>query len=374
MAWLCAASAFAAAFLTVFFASRPPVPPVLKKNPSVISKNKDVSPPKADAKTTVRPTSDAPLRSPEEPTLVVASSRPVEPLFPLFHAFTERTGIKVSAFMADIAELEGDAPADVMLADRLAPLALAKKEGKLALISSPALVKNVPSGLRDPDGAWYAAGVFARAIFFPPESFDKKKNAPDSYDDVTDKRFQGKLLLVAGDEAGGASMLADAMATLGEKKAASWWQKIRKNVAPYSPEDGAALLRALASGKGAAGLADSRDYVKLAFSGYAKDRAVVEGLAMRTPSSKEGGAWIDAAAAAVLKKSLRPGNAKAFIEFLTSEEGQKLYGYAYGEFSVQSDAASVPPLSRGEKLFYDPSLPAAAAPFIPKARHVLDGR
>ena len=117
-----------------------------------------------------------------------------------FTAFEKETGKSLELRGGTAPELyerlksEGaDTPADLLVTTDLANLARAKEAGLLEPVTSPTLERNIPAQLRDPDNAWWPLSLRVRTPMRSTERVPEK--AIDSYADLGDKRWRGKLCL-----------------------------------------------------------------------------------------------------------------------------------------------------------------------------------
>src|ERR687895_835537 len=120
---------------------------------------------------------------------------------------------------------EGDeTPADLLVTTDLANLWRAKEAGMLEPVSTPALDRQVPQELRDPDGAWWALSLRIRT---PMRSTERvPEDAIATYADLGDRRFRGRVCLRTSNNEYNQSFVADQIAKKGpeatERMLRSW--------------------------------------------------------------------------------------------------------------------------------------------------------
>ncbi len=140
-----------------------------------------------------------------------------------FKRFERETGIKVELFGGDATELferlrnEGaDSPADVLVTVDAANLWQAKDAGLLAPATDPAIARNVPAALRDPDGEWTGISTRVRTLMRSTERVGEDDLA--TYADLGDRRWRGRVCLRTSNNIYNQSLVADMLAKRGERE------------------------------------------------------------------------------------------------------------------------------------------------------------
>jgi iron(III) transport system substrate-binding protein len=293
------------------------------------------------------PVYHAPAQGDAEGPLVIYTSYGAEAMRPLLDRFAEAEGIPAEAVTdfpdALLARLETEkqAPkADVLLADGVMYLARAKRAGMLRRTESAILRKHIPEAFRDREEQWFGVGKHVLAVFYAKDRV--QPTGLRRYADLADPSVKGRLLLPPG--GADASLSAALPAGQGESFAAA----LARNAVSLSDAEsgsGVDVLRALAVGEGDVALADSRLYARLLRTGYAKDQAVADSVGVVLPEQEDKGVHVDISGAGVVQGSARPAAAQAFLEFLASEDGQRLYGQLFWEYPVLSSAPLAPALA-----------------------------
>jgi len=162
----------------------------------------------------------------EEDTVRVYSGRHYD-LEQAFRAFADQTGSSVEFLYGGDAELreriaaEGeDTPADIYLTVDAGNLWQAAEQGLLAPLDSATLREAVPEGLRDPDGRWYGLSMRARTVVYNPDRVDPAEfTSTDTYADLADPRWQGRLCMRNSTNSYTQSLVASLIAGHGEERA-----------------------------------------------------------------------------------------------------------------------------------------------------------
>ena len=186
----------------------------------------------------------------------------------LYDAFTEETGIEVNILEGDSDQLieriqrEGVAsPADVMLTVDAGRLWRAEDEGIFQSVESDVLNERLPESMRHPDGLWFGFSQRARAIYYNRENFDPSQI--ESYEDLADPQFEGKVCIRSSNNIYNQSLLAAMIEHHGEEGAEEWAQGVVNNMA-RDPEGGDTdQILGVASGECDIAVANHYYYVRL---------------------------------------------------------------------------------------------------------------
>src|SRR5215210_114208 len=111
---------------------------------------------------------------------------------------------------------EGDnTPADLLVTTDLANLWRAKEAGLLEPVHSEVLERQVPEQYRDPDGDWWGLSLRIRT---PMRNTSVPEDAVQSYEDLGDARWKGRLCLRTSNNEYNQSLVADMLAKRGPEK------------------------------------------------------------------------------------------------------------------------------------------------------------
>jgi iron(III) transport system substrate-binding protein len=260
---------------------------------------------------------------------------------PQLDAFSKATGIRYNLITGSAGGLlerlrnEGvNSPADVLFTVDGGNLWRAKEMGVLQPIRSDVLNEHVPAEFRDPDGMWYGLGLRARVIFY---HVDKVKPADlSTYEDLADPRWKGQILMRSSSNIYNQSLLAALIHHHGAEKAEAWARGVVANMARRPQGGDTDQLKALAAGEGAIAVANTYYFARLLASDSAADRRVTENIRLFWPNQSDRGAHVNVSGGGVTKSSRNRDNAIRLLEFMVSEEAQKLYAEAGQEFPVRA--------------------------------------
>jgi iron(III) transport system substrate-binding protein len=258
----------------------------------------------------------------------------------LFERFTAETGIRVNVVTGSADELmtrlqtEGrSSPADVLITVDAGRLYRAKERGLLQAVESPLLSSNVPAALRDEDGHWYALTTRARVLVYARDRVQASELP--TYEALAQPQWRGRVLVRSSENVYNQSLLASLIAHGGEAGALEWAEGIARNLA-RSPSGGDTdQLKAVAAGAGDVAISNTYYLAKLATSADPEDRRVFERLGVVFPNQGGRGTHINVSGAAVTRHAPNRANGIRLIEFLSSDESQRLFAEGNQEYPVK---------------------------------------
>jgi iron(III) transport system substrate-binding protein len=254
--------------------------------------------------------------------LTIYSGREEELVGPLFEKFEQASGVDVEVRYGDSAELaatiaeEGDnSPADVFFAQD--PGSLGALEGEELLAGLPdELLDRVPERFRDPDGHWVGTSGRVRVLAYNTEALSEDE-VPDSVLDLTDPRWKGKVGFPPTNASFQAFVTAMRL-SMGDEQTREWLEGFAANE-PKTYEKNTPVVEAVAAGEIELGLVNHYylDLVK-----EEQPDAPVENHFL---NGDDPGALISVAGAAVIEGTDDEDQAREFVEYLLSDEGQRFY-------------------------------------------------
>lgn len=257
----------------------------------------------------------------------------------LFERFTEKTGIRVNVVSASADELitrlenEGEnSPADVLITVDAGRLHRAKSKGLLRPIDSEFLKETVPASLRDPEGHWFGLTMRARVMVYDPS-----RVAPgelSTYEDLADPRWKGRILVRSSGNVYNQSLLASLIAAVGEEVAERWAAGVAANMARPPSGGDRDQIKAVAAGVGDVAISNTYYFGRLLASSDPEERQLMERLRVHFPNQDGRGTHVNVSGAGVTMSSKNVENAIRFIEFLVSEEAQRVFAEANFEYPV----------------------------------------
>ncbi|WP_018918868.1 Fe(3+) ABC transporter substrate-binding protein [Vreelandella zhanjiangensis] len=255
----------------------------------------------------------------------------------LYKAFTDETGIEVNVLEGDSDQLmermqrEGIAsPADVMLTVDAGRLWRAEQDGLFQSVDSEVLNERLPESMRQPDGLWFGFSQRARVIFYNRENFDPSQI--ESYEDLADSQFEGKLCIRSSNNIYNQSLLASMIEHHGEEGAQEWAQGVVNNLA-RNPEGGDTdQILGVASGECDLAVANHYYYVRMLHSDTESDREAARKVGVIFPNQNDRGTHVNVGGAGLVANAQNPENGIKFLEFLSSDGAQEILAERNYEF------------------------------------------
>lgn len=263
----------------------------------------------------------------------------------LFKMFEEKTGIKVNVVKAKASALikrmesEGaKSPADVLITVDAGRLFQAKQKDLLQSIDSNYLTTNIPATYRDKDNKWFALTKRSRVAVYRIGSGMESKLS--TYEDLADPKFKGQIMVRSSNNIYNQSLMAAMIAHNGEEYALNWAKGVVANMAKAPKGNDRYQVKAVANGIGSVAIANTYYIGKMVHNKDASQRESVKKVKIFFPKFKNGGTHINVSGAGVAKYAPNKANAVKFIEFMASEDAQKLFAQGNYEYPVLAGVKS----------------------------------
>ncbi|WHT43199.1 Fe(3+) ABC transporter substrate-binding protein [Ochrobactrum sp. SSR] len=260
---------------------------------------------------------------------------------PLLDAFKASTGITVNTvFLKDglaerVASEGASSPADILMTVDAGNLVDLAEKGLTQPVESKTLNEAVPEQLRDAKGNWYALSLRARVVY---TSKDLELDAIN-YEDLSDPKWKGKICIRSGQHPYNTALFADYIAHYGAEKTEAWLTGLKANLARKAAGGDRDGAKDIVGGICDIAVANSY-YVGLMRSGKGGDeqKGWGEGIKVILPTFKDGGTQVNISGAAVAKNAPHKEEAVKLLEYLVSDEAQKIYAEANYEYPVKPGA------------------------------------
>jgi iron(III) transport system substrate-binding protein len=258
----------------------------------------------------------------------------------LFDRFTGETGIQVNVVSASADELitrlqtEGaSSPADVLITVDAGRLHRAKERGLLQPIESAVLAENVPARFRDPEGYWYGLTMRARVLVYARDRVDPGEIP--TYESLADPKWRGRVLVRSSDNVYNQSQLAAMIAVSGEEAALRWAEGVARNMARAPSGGDTDQVKAVAARVGDVAISNTYYVAKLAESTDPEEQRVYQQLGVVFPNQGDRGTHINVSGAGVTAHAPNRANAVRLLEYLSSDEAQRLWAEGNQEYPVK---------------------------------------
>ena len=256
---------------------------------------------------------------------------------PILESFTAKTGIKTKVVFAKKGLLERMkregkfSPADVVLTSNFS-LLLQLEEAKLTqAINSDVIEGNVPVAFRDPNSQWVALTKRVRNIYSSRARMGDMSKM--SYEDLANDKYRGKICTRSGKHPYNLSLVASMIAHHGKAKTKDWLMGVKANLARKPQGNDRAQVKAIKEGLCDLSLGNSYYLGKMVQD--EKQKVWADAVNINFPNQKDRGAHINVSGVVLAKNAPHKLSAIKLIEYLTSDDAQKLYASLNMEYPVK---------------------------------------
>jgi iron(III) transport system substrate-binding protein len=273
----------------------------------------------------------------------IYSYRQPQLIDPLLKAFTDKTGVKTNVvYAADglnerLAAEGRNSPADLLFTVDAGRLSEAKDAGLTQPVESAVLAK-IPAQFRDPANHWFGLTMRGRVVY---ASKDRVKQDSITYEDLADPKWKGKFCVRSGQHVYNTSLIATIIAHKGEAFAETWLKGLRDNLAHKPAGGDREQARDIASGKCDIALGNTY-YMALMATNEKNPEQKQWAAAIRPifPNANDRGTHVNISGMAMAKNAPNKAAALKLMEFLASDDAQRIYAAANNEYPV---SPGVPP-------------------------------
>ncbi len=268
-------------------------------------------------------------------TVNIYSYREPKLIEPLLQAFTAKTGISTNVVFANAGLIERlaaegkNSPADILLSNEFGLLTQAVAAGVTAPIKSAVIEKQVPAEFRDPAGHWVGLTRRARIVY---ASKDRVTENAIRYEDLADPKWRGKICVRSGQHTYNVALVASMIANLGEEKAEAWLTGVKANLARKPAGGDRDQVRDVKAGL--CDIAIGNTYYMVAMQKSPEQKPWADAVKMLFPNADDRGTHVNISGMALAANAPNGAEAMRLMEFMVSDEAQKLYAEADGEYPV----------------------------------------
>ncbi len=262
---------------------------------------------------------------------------------PLLDAFTKETGIKTNVVFASeglgerIAAEGANSPADVLLTVDIGRLDGAKQLGISQPVVSEVVNANVPAEFRDPEGHWIGLTNRARVIYASKERVDQDSI---TYEELADPKWKGRLCTRSGQHVYTVGLVASMVAHHGAEETEKWLEGVRDNLARKPAGNDRAQVKAIFAGECDIALGNTY-YMGLMQTNEKEpeQQTWADSVRILFPNTDDRGSHVNVAGVILTKNAPNQDNAVKLIEFLSSDEAQRIYAETNHEYPVKPGVA-----------------------------------
>lgn len=267
----------------------------------------------------------------------VYSLRQPELIQPLVDAFTAKTGIAVNIAhidkgMVERLQNEGDrSPADVVLTVDIARLAQVVEAGVTQPVTSDILTANIPAEFRDPGNQWFGLTARARIVYASKERV--ADGEVTTYEALADPKWQGRICTRPGTHDYNLGLTAAMIVHDGLEATKTWAEGLKSNLAKKPEGNDRAQVKSIWAGECDISLGNT--YYMGEMLADPEQKAWADAVRIVYPTFADGGTHMNVSGMAMTRAAPHKEAALAFMEFLSSDEAQKIYAETNNEFPVK---------------------------------------
>ncbi len=258
---------------------------------------------------------------------------------PLFKAFKEKTGIKVNVLFAKKGLIERisaegkNSPADILLTVDIGRLTKAVDTGITQPVESEVLNKNIPAAYRDPKGQWFGLTTRARIIY---ASKERVKQDAITLEELADPKWKGKICIRSGQHVYNIAMIASMIANVGEEKTKTWLKGVKANLARKPSGNDRAQVKGIYAGECDIAVGNMYYMGKMQTNDKKPEQKKwAAAVKLLFPNSGDRGTHVNVSGIVMAKNAPNKANALKLMEFLSSDNAQKIYATANSEYPVK---------------------------------------
>ncbi len=257
----------------------------------------------------------------------------------LYDAFTAATGIKVNIIEGSGEELQArlqaegaNSPADIFVTVDGGRLHGAVVADLFQPVESAVLEERVPEAAQHPDNLWFGLTSRARVIFY--RTADGAPEGVADYEDLGRADLGKTVCIRTSSNIYNVSLMAELIDALGEEAAEAWATGLKANLARDPQGGDTDQLKALAAGECDLAVSNTYYWGRLLTSSNPADVDVGQSLSFIYPNQDNRGTHINISGAGVLKNAPNRDNAIAFLEYLVSDDAQRVLADSNNEFPI----------------------------------------
>jgi iron(III) transport system substrate-binding protein len=267
----------------------------------------------------------------------VYSHRLPELIQPLLDAFTEESGIAVNVAFVDKGMVErlvaeGDrSPADLVLTVDIARLAEVVNAGVTQAVESEVLTANIPAEFRDPGNQWFGLTSRARIVYIAKDRV--ADGEVTTYEDLADPKWKGRICTRSGTHDYNLALLGAVIAHDGADAARSWAEGLKANLARQPAGGDRDQVKAIWAGE--CDIALGNTYYMGQMLADPEQAEWANSVDIVFPTFVDGGTHLNISGVAMTKAAPNREAALQLMEFLASDEAQRIYAETNHEYPVK---------------------------------------
>ena len=225
-----------------------------------------------------------------------------------------------------------NSPADVLLSVDIGILYSAVKQGVTQPVKSEVLEKQIPANFRSADGQWFALTTRARVVY---ASRSRVKQDAITYEELADPKWRGRICIRSGQHVYNTGLIAAMIAHHGEAKAKAWLAGLKANLARRPSGNDRNQVKGVFAG--VCDLAIGNTYYMALMQTNKKSpeqQKWAAAVKLLFPNGQGRGAHVNVSGVVMAKYAPHRANALKLMEFLASNDAQRVYAARNHEYPV----------------------------------------
>lgn len=262
---------------------------------------------------------------------------------PLLDAFTKKTGVKANVLFASKGLIQrikaegSNSPADVLLTVDIGRLSSAVAEDIAQPVESEVLAEQIPVQFRGGDNKWFALTRRARVVY---ASKDRVAQDAISYAELAEPKWKGRICIRSGQHPYNIALFAAMISHLGEEKAKAWLEGLKNNLARKPSGNDRNQVKGVYSGECDLAIGNTYYMGKMQTNDKnPEQKKWAEAVKVVFPDSDGRGTHVNVSGMVMAKHAPNRDNAKKLMEFLASDEAQRIYAEVNYEYPVNPDVS-----------------------------------
>jgi iron(III) transport system substrate-binding protein len=277
-----------------------------------------------------------------EDVLNIYTTRQEVLIQPVLDAYRAETGTQVNVIFAKEGLVErlksegANSPADVLLTADVGYILDADDAGLLQAIESDVLNEAIPASYRQADGRWYGFSLRARPIMYSPDRVDPSELS--TYEDLADPKWQGRICIRSSSNVYNQSLVSSLILANGAEATEEWAKALVENFAREPAGGDRDQIAAVAAGECDIAIANTYYLGGMLQAEDEPDQmAAAQAVRVFWPNQNDRGVHVNITGGGVAANAPHRDSAIAFLEFLVTEEAQRLFADVVNEYPVRTD-------------------------------------
>lgn len=270
----------------------------------------------------------------------IYSYRQPELIQPILDGFTAETGIETNTAYVDkglVERLQAEgtrSPADIILTTDVSRLEEAKAAGVTQALDSDVVNEAIPARLRDPEGQWVGVTTRGRIVYASKERVAEGEIT--TYEDLADPKWEGRICTRSGTHPYTLGLVSALIEHNGVEETRTWLEGLKSNLAKQPEGNDRAQVRSIWAGE--CDISIGNTYYMGAMLSDPEQTEWANAVRVEFPTFEDGsGTHVNVSGVALTANAPNKDDAVAFVDYLASEEAQRIYAAEVNEYPADPD-------------------------------------